>query len=38
MNIFHNEDQWLSFLYGTIIGIFAGIGIAFAIIGLLLFS
>lgn len=37
MKLLDNDDQWTAFLYGTIIGIFAGIGIGFVIISYLLY-
>jgi hypothetical protein len=37
MKLFDNDDQWTAFLYGTIIGLFAGIGIVSVIISYLLY-
>ena len=36
MSIFNNDDEWIAFVYGTIVGIFAGISIGFMLISYLL--
>jgi len=35
--IFKNDDTWYAFVYGTIIGIFAGISIIYLTIEILLY-